>query len=59
MSEKRFQRCYSKAFEKKVSIALLYSTATKLDAMTLVSYSYYKARFQIECIFRDADNRLD
>ena len=32
--------------------ALLYSTDTDLDAMTLVRY--YKARFQIEFLFRDA-----
>ena len=32
--------------------ALLYSTDTHLDAMTLVRY--YKARFQIEFLFRDA-----
>lgn len=38
--------------KKKIGIALLYSTDTELDAMTLVSY--YKARFQIEFIFRDA-----
>lgn len=38
--------------KKKVGIALLYSTDTELDAMTLISY--YKARFQIEFIFRDA-----
>ena len=31
---------------------LLYSTDTKLDAMTLIRY--YKARFQIEFLFRDA-----
>ncbi len=38
--------------KRKVGIALLYSTDTVLNAMTLVSH--YKARFQIECIFRDA-----
>ncbi len=38
--------------KRKVSIALLYSTHTALDAMTLVSH--YQARFQIEYIFRDA-----
>lgn len=37
---------------EKVGIALLYSTDTELNAMTLISY--YKARFQIEFIFRDA-----
>lgn len=36
----------------KVSIALLYSTDTELDSMKIVAY--YKARFQIEFIFRDA-----
>ena len=36
----------------KVSRALLYSTDTSLDAMTLITY--YKARFQIEFLFRDA-----
>jgi hypothetical protein len=36
----------------KTGRALLYSTDTSLDAMTLISY--YKARFQIEFIFRDA-----
>ena len=35
--------------KKKIGIALLYSTDTELDAMTLVSY--YKARFQIEFIW--------
>ena len=38
--------------KKKMGIALLYSTDIELDAMTLVTY--YKARFQIEFIFRDA-----
>lgn len=38
--------------KKKMGIALLYSTDIELDAMPLVSY--YKARFQIEFIFRDA-----
>ncbi len=32
--------------------ALLYSTDTELDAMALISY--YKSRFQIEFLFRDA-----
>lgn len=36
----------------KTGIALLYSTDTELEAMTIVKY--YKARFQIEFIFRDA-----
>lgn len=42
----RFQK------KHKTSYALLYSTDTELDAMTLVKY--YKARFQIEFFFRDA-----
>jgi hypothetical protein len=37
---------------KKPKYALLFSTDTQLDAQTL--YRYYKARFQIEFIFRDA-----
>ncbi len=36
----------------KTGHALLYSTDTELDAMTLIRF--YKARFQIEFIFRDA-----
>jgi len=36
----------------KIGRALLYSTDTTLDAMKLISY--YKARFQIEFLFRDA-----
>ena len=36
----------------KIGIALIYSTDTGLDAMTIVKY--YKARFQIEFVFRDA-----
>ncbi len=36
----------------KVGRALLFSTDTKLTSMTLVAY--YKARFQIEFVFRDA-----
>lgn len=36
----------------EVGYALLYSTDTKLSAMTLIKY--YKARFQIEFFFRDA-----
>ena len=36
----------------KTSTALLYSTDTTLAAMTLTEY--YKARFQIEFLFRDA-----
>lgn len=36
----------------KVGIALLFSTNTELDAMTIIRY--YKARFQIEFVFRDA-----
>ena len=35
-----------------MSRALFYSTDTELDAMTLLAY--YKARFQIEFLFRDA-----
>ncbi|WP_051369188.1 transposase [Psychromonas arctica] len=37
---------------KKIGRALLYSTDILLDAMTLIKY--YKARFQIEFLFRDA-----
>ncbi|MGB5445917.1 MAG: transposase [Psychromonas sp.] len=37
---------------KKTGRALLYSTDILLDAMTLIKY--YKARFQIEFLFRDA-----
>ena len=36
----------------KVGMAILFSTDTELDAMTIIRY--YKARFQIEFIFRDA-----
>lgn len=36
----------------KPGFALLFSTDTDLDAQTI--YRYYKARFQIEFIFRDA-----
>ena len=36
----------------KTGYALLYSTDTELEAMTLIKY--YKARFQIEFFFRDA-----
>lgn len=42
----RFQK------EEKTCYALLYSTDTELDAMTVIKY--YKARFQIEFFFRDA-----
>ena len=38
--------------KKKPRYALLYSTDTDLDAETV--YRYYKARFQIEFLFRDA-----
>ncbi|WP_444931582.1 transposase [Microbulbifer sp. SSSA002] len=38
--------------DDKKGSALLYSTDTNLDAMKLVSY--YKSRFQIELLFRDA-----
>ncbi|WP_373565853.1 transposase [Microbulbifer okhotskensis] len=34
----------------------MYSTDTKLDAMTLVAY--YKSRFQIEFLFRDAKQHV-
>lgn len=37
---------------QKTGRALLYSTDIQLDAMTLIKY--YKARFQIEFLFRDA-----
>ena len=37
---------------KKTSSALLFSTDVKLDALTIVRY--YKSRFQIEFLFRDA-----
>ena len=38
--------------KKKPGYALLFSTDTELDAETI--YRYFKARFQIEFIFRDA-----
>lgn len=38
--------------KNKPGYALLFSTDTDLDALTI--YRYYKARFQIEFIFRDA-----
>ena len=38
--------------KKRPGYALLFSTDTELDAKTI--YRYYKARFQIEFIFRDA-----
>jgi len=38
--------------KKKPGYALLFSTDTALDAKTI--YRYYKARFQIEFLFRDA-----
>ncbi len=38
--------------KKKPRYALLFSTDTELDAETI--YRYYKARFQIEFLFRDA-----
>ncbi len=38
--------------KKKPGYTLLFSTDTELDAKTI--YRYYKARFQIEFIFRDA-----
>jgi hypothetical protein len=37
---------------KRTRVALLFSTDTKLSAQSI--YAYYKARFQIEFIFRDA-----
>jgi IS4 transposase len=37
---------------KNTGYAVLFSTDTELDALTL--YRYYKARFQIEFLFRDA-----
>lgn len=37
---------------EKTGMALLFSTDTELDAMTILRY--YKARFQIEFVFRDA-----
>lgn len=45
-----------KRLGSKVQTALLFSTDTSLDAMTLVAY--YKARFQIEFLFRDAQQFL-
>ena len=36
----------------KMGISLLYSTDTKLDPITIIRY--YKARFQIEFVFREA-----
>lgn len=36
----------------RMGMALLFSTDTELDAMTIIRY--YKARFQIEFVFRDA-----
>ena len=36
----------------KIATAILYSTDADLDAMTVVKY--YKSRFQIEFLFRDA-----
>lgn len=38
--------------ESRLSFALLFSTDTELDALSIVRY--YKARFQIEFLFRDA-----
>lgn len=38
--------------KNKIGVALIYSTDIELDAMTIVKY--YKARFQIEFVFRDA-----
>lgn len=41
---------------KKVGKALLFSTDTELEPRTLIEY--YKARFQIEFVFRDAKQHL-
>ena len=38
--------------DDKTGMALLFSTDTELDALTIIRY--YKARFQIEFVFRDA-----
>jgi hypothetical protein len=38
--------------ESRLSFALLFSTDTELDALSIIRY--YQARFQIECLFRDA-----
>lgn len=38
--------------KNRIGIALIYSTDAGLDAMTIIKY--YKARFQIEFVFRDA-----
>lgn len=57
------ENVYSVSLKKEVRVvvlmsecgkgrAILFSTDTKLDPLTLVSY--YKARFQIEFLFRDA-----
>ena len=53
-SLKRTIRVVMLRWEKngKIGTALLYSTDTTLDAMTLIAY--YKARFQIEFLFREA-----
>jgi hypothetical protein len=45
-------RCNLKCFGYRMGMALLFSTDTELDAMTIIRY--YKARFQIEFVFRDA-----
>jgi len=45
-----------KRLGNKMKTALLFSTDTSLEAMTLVAY--YKARFQIEFLFRDAKQFL-
>jgi hypothetical protein len=42
---------------KNTGYAVLFSTDTELDALTL--YRYYKARFQIEFLFRDAKRTID
>ena len=41
-----------KKTESRLSVALLFSTDTALDALSIVRY--YQARFQIEFLFRDA-----
>ncbi|WP_219340310.1 transposase, partial [Spartinivicinus marinus] len=59
------KKVYSKKFKRAIKVVmlrqvqdtqasrvLLYSTDTELDAMTIINY--YKARFQIEFLFRDA-----
>lgn len=59
VSSKTFKRNFrivllrlSKENNKKVGYIILYSTDTNLDALTIIEY--YKFRFQIEFVFRDA-----